>query len=248
MSDRTGLGDSPVAIFAVLWIVAVGVLVGGAFRDEPDGPAAPTPEPSPVPRPAAIVFGSDVDPITGEVADAGQQFDPGSTLALSAWLGEPIGVSEVTLELFHLLPDGGNQLLWDERPLDVDGERYFISAVFSTDELIDEVGRGSFRLRIISAPDDVLGIGTFRLAVDQPSAIDAFAAPLPVEIPAGDHTIQRFDLAGDVVDQRTENLDEPALGAAARRAVYGGQPYLYLVGDPWDGYWILESAVALADG
>jgi hypothetical protein len=153
------------------WTVAASALVVLAFvvgrPGTEQGLLSATP--SPTPPPAAIVYGTALDPASNEAINRTARFRPGDPFAYSVTLAQPPGTDTILVEVARL--DGSDRTVVQEPSVQhiLPEPKTFAFRVL-TDDLITAWGSGTFEMRIF------LGEGT-----SQPIATGTFellAAPL----------------------------------------------------------------------
>ena len=169
------------------WIAAVVLIVGIALvvrllGGNGDGTAVdPEASPSPTSGPAAIAFGTALDPATGTVAAdaatstfaAGQTFayslDPGGRLPSAIYVGVTRTAGDAPAVVQSAAEEGEQTLAEDATTIAFD---------VPVDVLLDAFGPGVYEMAIYLDPTEApIGIGTFTLAA--PASSGASPAPSP---------------------------------------------------------------------
>jgi hypothetical protein len=160
------------------------VLAGAAATPTPSTPqptpspapsaANPTPTPTPRPSPSAtpatpaptpeptLVFGAGLDSASQRVIAPTNVFTPGSTLAYAINLGEPFGVSQLTIQVAKI--SGGQETTvqpvgrWDVAP-----DAIAAGVQLPADRLLAAWGTGDYVLRVFR-DGELLVEGVFQLA------------------------------------------------------------------------------------
>lgn len=147
--------------------VAVGVRILGGNGDG----SAPVPEPSgtgPVADPATIVFGTAIDPVTGEVAEASRtdRFVDGDAFAYSVRPDDP-PPSTIHVEVVRSSDDRAVQ---PPSPQGLPDGATVIAFVVPAANLVRDFGEGRFEMRIYLDPAAApIATGTFELIAPLPS-------------------------------------------------------------------------------
>lgn len=254
---RPGLTGSAVALLTVVWLVGSGTVVGwNASRSQATEQVeiAPIPwerievEPAPVELPAQIVFATEIHPSTGEATDPALSFAPDATVAFSAWLGAPVGVETVTLELDRIPVDGTAKVsVWESRPLEVNARARFVMGELPVDAIAEEHGLGIYRLEV-HRDRAWLAVGAIQIG-SVPAELRIFAEARSVNFAAGEHIGLRFDDAGEVLAKKPYTLGSPSTAHASAAGRFGDQEYLMIVDGVWAGHWLpVSESVQLAPG
>ena len=233
-------------VVLVLWLAGVGYAFSSVSFGDEEVAATASPEPTPVALPTSVAVGRELDPSTGLVAEPVFRFEAGSTVAMSVWLGRPIGTDTVIGSLGRLEDDGFHEGGPFEVP--VDKEALHIAALFSADQLMERLGPGTYLLKLELPSGDRIGYGELQLGTDVPEAVEVFVQWQAATIRAGDHTGYRFGPDGEVVEEMQASLDAEANHPAMFRATFGGREYLLMKSGPFENYYLPEpQSVSLAD-
>jgi len=246
---RPGLTGSAVALLTVVWLVGSGAVVGwNASRSQASEQVelAPIPwerievEPAPARLPAQIVFATDIRPSTGEAIDPALSFAPDATVAFTVWLGVPVGVATVTLELDRIPVDGSAKVpVWNGRPLDVNTRARFVIGELPVDAIAAEQGLGIYHLEV-HRDRTRLAVGTFQIG-SVPAELRIFTEARPVTFAAGEHSGLRFDDAGEVLAEKPYSLGGPSTLSATASGRFGEQEYVLIASGARAGYWFAVS-------
>ncbi len=249
---RSGGAGSAIAVLTVAWLVASGAVVAMNMSGaEPRAPVAegeatpaaeqsaePMPAPTPAPLPANLVFASAFDGETGMPIGPALNFSADSSVAFAAWVGVPVAVGEVQLNLARLPLNGSEPgVVWEREPQQVDPDRPFVAGELPARAIADEHGTGTYRLEVFRG-EERLAVGAFQIEAAAPQQIVIFAEPRTVGLAGGTHTGVRFNEAGEVTAELARTLERGSWAHARARAVFGSQPYLLIDDGIWAGYWL----------
>lgn len=164
-------GSGPRARIWLSWaaaaagVAAVAFLVGRAGSEV--GVASPTPSPSP--EPLAVIFGTALDPVSGEAINPTERFRAGDTVAYSVRLVTPPGVSKILVEIIRL--DGGTGTVAQKPSTQgIQASSPVIAFTVPATRLLDAWGPGSYAMRIyLPGATHPFAVGRFTL-VETPVA------------------------------------------------------------------------------
>jgi hypothetical protein len=152
---------------AALGVGVVAFLVGRAGSEA--GLPAPSPSPSGA-SPLAIMYGTALDPVSGESVEATDRFRAGDPFAYSVRMPAPAGVDTILVEIIRLNADGTETVA--QQPSEqriVATSRVFAFEVLTAD-LLQAWGPGTYAMRIyLPGAEDPLAAGRFTL-VETPVA------------------------------------------------------------------------------
>lgn len=154
------LGGWLIALLLVVGVAVAVRILGGNADGSPVGPGASAS--APVGDAAEITFGTELDPATGEVAEAArtEQFAPGDTFAYSVSPGEGPVPDAVYVEVRRT--DGQPVQEPTQAPL---SDPAVIAFVLPADRLFAAFGPGEYRMLIRHALDEEpIARGEFELA------------------------------------------------------------------------------------
>lgn len=170
--DEPGFSLSPRARRIGGWVVAA-LLIGGVaivvgiLGGNGDGTAvlpSPSASASSGPQPEAIVFGTDIDPVTGEVdaASATSAFGPGDAFAYSV-RPEAALPTVIYVEVRRVSVDPP-EVVQEPSPQELADAAQVIAFVVPADNLLTAFGTGEFEMRIFADPTGTpIAEGRFRL-------------------------------------------------------------------------------------
>jgi hypothetical protein len=126
-------------------------------------PAEGTRDASPTPEPErqSILFGTRLDPATGEAVVPTDRFLAGDPFAYSLRLTQPLEVDAVTVEVLRVEGDSLESSHVGQLPA-----AGIIAEQIGADAMLATHGPGDFVMRIYVTPDEVLGEGSFTLEAD----------------------------------------------------------------------------------
>jgi hypothetical protein len=153
---------------AVVGVVLVAFLVGRAGSES--GLPSPTPSPS-AEGPLPIVFGTALDPATGEAVGATDRYRAGDRIAYSVRLPAAPGVGTILVEIARL--EAGHETIVQqpsEQGIVASSPVIGFTFAVATGELIDAWGPGDYAMRIyLPGAVDPFAAGRFIL-VETPTA------------------------------------------------------------------------------
>lgn len=142
-------------------VLAVAFIAGRAGSDVEL--ASPTPTPSVI-GPVAVVFGTGLDPDTGEAIEPQTRFGPGDPLAYSATLPAAPGVSTMLLEVVRL-EAAGVATVQAPTETEIDATSRVIAFSVQAGDLLAIWGAGDYELRMYVGPEAAPdAVGRFTLA------------------------------------------------------------------------------------
>ena len=109
------------------------------------------------------MFGTSLDPQTSAAVDPVNAYQPGSTVAYSLTLAEPLGVAEVLITVDRVSP-GERTTVQEPTAQEVDASRTTFGVVVPADRLLDSWGPGTYQLSVILvAGEQPIASGRFTL-------------------------------------------------------------------------------------
>ena len=147
---------------AAVGVVLVAFLVGRAGSES--GLPSPTPSPSAT-GPVPVVFGTALDPATGEAIEPTERFRAGDVIAYSVRLPAAAGVATILVEIARLAA-GGEVVVQEPSEQGIVPTSSVIGFTFvvPTSELLDAWGPGDFAMRIyLPGATDPFAAGRFTL-------------------------------------------------------------------------------------
>lgn len=146
---------------AALGVGVVAFVVGRAGSDAELPPTSPSPSAA---GPLAIVYGTALDPVTGEAVQATDRFRDGDPFAYSVRMPAALGVDHILVEIVRLNADGTKTVA--QRPSEqgiLAGSPVFAFEVRTTDLLL-AWGPGTYAMRVyLPGASDPLATGRFTL-------------------------------------------------------------------------------------
>jgi hypothetical protein len=149
-----------------IWAVVAGAIVILAFivGRPSDGQAGrtSTPQPSRSEEPS-VIFGTSLDPQTNAAVDPVSAYQPGSTVAYSLTLSEPLAVTEVLIAVDRVSP-GERTTVQEPTAQEVDASRTTFGVAVPADRLLESWGPGTYQLSVILvAGEQPIASGRFTL-------------------------------------------------------------------------------------
>jgi hypothetical protein len=124
-------------------------------------PSATPATPAPTPQPT-LVFGAGLDSASQRIIAPTNVFTPGSTFAYAIDLGEPLGVTQLTVQVAKI--SGGQETtVQPAGRLDVPPEAVAVGVQLPADRLLSAWGTGQYVLRVFRG-GELLVEGVFQLA------------------------------------------------------------------------------------
>lgn len=174
MAAERRSGPGPRALTWLGWAAAAGGVVLVAFLvgrgGSESGLPSPTPSPS-VTGPLPIVFGTALDPASGEAIEPTDRFRADDRIAYSVRLSAAAGVDTILVEIARL-ETGGETVVQEPATQGIVASSSVIGFTFAvpTSELLEGWGPGSYAMRVyLPGMTDPVATGRFTL-VEAPVA------------------------------------------------------------------------------
>ncbi len=241
--SRAGYAVAVMFILAVIgawWAFGNFETASQAAAESAAAASSPTAVPTPAELPQELAVGTAVA-VSDQVEEAQFHFERGDTVAFSAWLGQPADVEEVQVALLRLDPSGFAPT-GDAQPFPVDPNALAINGTMPASAVLDGAGPGTYLLDVKFPTGDQIGYAAFQVEVSEPESVDYFVGGAQqVLIAAGSHTGVQLDADGNVTQQKEAPLGHGSSAPSTFRAVFGGQPYLFISEGLWAGFFLPES-------